>query len=87
MRNAVRALKVMIAAGVALVLVAPAAQADVLDQIVVAHRAGATSTYGEGTLASYKHSVANHAPTSSARTAGAKGRNDSRYFTRKFNVR
>jgi glycerophosphoryl diester phosphodiesterase len=61
MRNAVRALKVMIAAGVALVLVAPAAQADVLDQIVVAHRAGATSTYGEGTLASYKHSVANHA--------------------------
>jgi glycerophosphoryl diester phosphodiesterase len=61
MRNAVRALKVMIAAGVAFVLVAPSAQADVLDQIVVAHRGGATSTYGEGTLASYKHSVANHA--------------------------
>ncbi len=61
MRNAVRALKAMVAAGTALILVAPAAQADVLDQIVVAHRAGATSLYGEGTLASYKHSVKNHA--------------------------
>ena len=61
MGNAVRALKAMIAAGAALMLVAPAAEADVLDQIVIAHRAGATSTYGEGTLASYKHSVANHA--------------------------
>ena len=61
MGNAVRVLKVMVAAGAALMLVAPAAEADVLDQIVIAHRAGATSTYGEGTLASYKHSVANHA--------------------------
>ena len=61
MRNAVRALKAMIAAGVALILLAPAAQADVLDQIVIAHRAGASSTSGEGTLASYEHSVDNHA--------------------------
>jgi glycerophosphoryl diester phosphodiesterase len=61
MRNAVRALKAMIAAGAVLILVAPAAQADVLDQIVVAHRAGATTLYGEGTLKSYKHSVKNHA--------------------------
>ena len=61
MRNAVRALKAMIAAGVVLILLAPAAQADVLDQIVIAHRAGASSTSGEGTLASYKHSVDNHA--------------------------
>jgi glycerophosphoryl diester phosphodiesterase len=61
MRNAVRTLKAMVAAGAALILVAPAAQADVLDQIVVAHRAGASSTYGEGTLASYKYSVKNHA--------------------------
>ena len=61
MRNAGRALKAMVAAGTALILVAPAAQADVLDQIVIAHRAGATSLYGEGTLASYKHSVKNHA--------------------------
>lgn len=61
MTNAVRALKAMVAAGAALTLVAPAAQADVLDQIVVAHRAGATSLYGEGTLASYKYSVKKHA--------------------------
>jgi glycerophosphoryl diester phosphodiesterase len=61
MRNAVRALKAMVAAGAALILVAPAAHADVLDQIVVAHRGGATTTYGEGTLASYKYAVANNA--------------------------
>jgi hypothetical protein len=39
MRNAVRALQAMIAAGAALILVAPAAQANVLDEIVIAHRA------------------------------------------------
>ena len=61
MRNAVRVLKAMIAVGAALILVVPIAQADVLDQIVLAHRAGATTKYGEGTLASYKYSVANHA--------------------------
>jgi glycerophosphoryl diester phosphodiesterase len=62
MRNSVRALKAMVAAGVALILAAPAAQAaNPLDDIVIAHRAGASSRYGEGTLASYKHSVANHA--------------------------
>ena len=51
----------MIAVGAALILVAPAAQANVLDDIVVAHRAGATTLYGEGTMKSYKHSVKNHA--------------------------
>jgi glycerophosphoryl diester phosphodiesterase len=61
MRNAVRALQAMTAAGAALVLVVPTAQANVLDEIVIAHRAGATSAYGEGTLASYQHSVANNA--------------------------
>ena len=61
MRNAVRALQAMIAAGAALILVAPAAQANVLDEIVVAHRAGATAKYGEGTLKSYEFSVANNA--------------------------
>jgi glycerophosphoryl diester phosphodiesterase len=61
MRNAVRALKAMVAAGAALILVVPTAQADIRDQIVVAHRAGATSVWGEGTLASYKHSVEHHA--------------------------
>jgi glycerophosphoryl diester phosphodiesterase len=61
MKNAVRALQASIAVGAALILVAPSAQADVLDEIVVAHRAGATTKYGEGTLKSYKFSVANHA--------------------------
>jgi len=61
MRNAVRGLTAMIATGAALILVAPAAQANVLDDIVIAHRGGATNTYGEGTLKSYQSSVANHA--------------------------
>jgi glycerophosphoryl diester phosphodiesterase len=61
MRNAVRALQASIAVGAALILVAPSAQADVLDEIVVAHRAGATTKYGEGTLKSYKFSVKNDA--------------------------
>jgi glycerophosphoryl diester phosphodiesterase len=61
MRNAILALKALIAAGAALILVAPIAQADVLDEIVVAHRGGATTKYGEGTLKSYKFSVANPA--------------------------
>jgi glycerophosphoryl diester phosphodiesterase len=61
MRNAVRVLKALIVVGVALIVVAPAAQANILDQIVVAHRAGATTRYGEGTLKSYKFSVAHHA--------------------------
>jgi glycerophosphoryl diester phosphodiesterase len=61
MRNAVRVLNALIAVGAALILVAPATQANILDQIVVAHRAGATTKYGEGTLRSYKFSVAHHA--------------------------
>jgi glycerophosphoryl diester phosphodiesterase len=61
MRNTVRVLKALIAVGAALILVAPVAQANILDQIVVAHRAGATTKYGEGTLKSYKFSVAHHA--------------------------
>src|SRR5215212_11450726 len=62
MRNSVRALKAMVAVAVALILAAaPVAHANPLDDIVIAHRAGAISRYGEGTLASYKHSVANHA--------------------------
>jgi glycerophosphoryl diester phosphodiesterase len=61
MKNAVRALKAMIVAGAAVALVAPAAHAAVLDEIVVAHRGGATAKYGEGTMASYRYSVANHA--------------------------
>ena len=51
----------LIAVGAALIPVAPSAQANVLDDIVVAHRAGATTRYGEGTMKSYKFSVANNA--------------------------
>ena len=57
MRNAVRALKALIAVGAALILVAPSAQANVLDQIVVAHRGGAVTRFGEGTMASYNDAV------------------------------
>jgi glycerophosphoryl diester phosphodiesterase len=58
MRNVVRALKAMIAVGAALVLLAPAAEADPLDDIVVAHRGGAVTRFGEGTLRSYQAAVA-----------------------------
>jgi glycerophosphoryl diester phosphodiesterase len=61
MRNAVRVVNAMIAAAAALILVAPATQANVLDEIVIAHRGGATDTFGEGTLMSYQSSVANNA--------------------------
>jgi len=61
MRNAVRVVNAIIAATAALILVAPATHANVLDDVVIAHRGGATNTYGEGTLKSYKSSVANKA--------------------------
>ena len=61
MRNVVRALKAMIAVGAALILLAPAAEADPLDDIVVAHRGGAVTRFGEGTLRSYQDAVANGA--------------------------
>jgi hypothetical protein len=38
MRNAVRVVNAMIAAAAALILVAPATQANVMDEIVIAHR-------------------------------------------------
>jgi glycerophosphoryl diester phosphodiesterase len=63
MRNAVRALKAMIAVGAALtLLLAPTAEAEVLmKQIVVAHRGGAVTRFGEGTMKSYQDAVANRA--------------------------
>ena len=61
MRNVVRALKAMIAVGAALILLAPAAEADPLDDIVVAHRGGAVTRFGEGTLRSYQDAVTNGA--------------------------
>ena len=61
MRNSVCVLTAMVTAGAVLILASPTAHADPLDDIVIAHRAGASARYGEGKLASYKHSVANHA--------------------------
>ena len=62
MRNAVRALKAMIAVGAVLTLLAPTAEAEVLmKQIVVAHRGGAVTRFGEGTMKSYQDAVANRA--------------------------
>jgi glycerophosphoryl diester phosphodiesterase len=57
MKAAARALQALIAVGAALILAAPAAQANILDAIVVAHRAGAATKFGEGTMASYQYSV------------------------------
>ena len=61
MRNVVQALKALILGGIVLILLVPAAQANILDAIVVAHRAGAATKYGEGTMASYQYSVAHDA--------------------------
>jgi len=62
MRNVVRALKAMIVVGAAITLLAPTAGAEtLLKQIVVAHRGGAASRYGEGTMKSYQDAVANNA--------------------------
>ncbi len=61
MRNVVRALKAMITIGIAMVVVAPAAHANILDAIVVAHRGATTSTTAEGTMPAYQYAVKNHA--------------------------
>jgi glycerophosphoryl diester phosphodiesterase len=61
MRNVLRALTAIVAAGIALVVAAPAANAIPLDNIVVAHRGATTSTVAEGTLPSYKYAVQQHA--------------------------
>jgi glycerophosphoryl diester phosphodiesterase len=61
MRNVFRALTAVTAAGIALVVAAPSANAVPVDNIVVAHRGATTSTVAEGTLASYQYAVKNHA--------------------------
>jgi glycerophosphoryl diester phosphodiesterase len=61
MRNVVRVLKAMITIGLAMVVVAPAAHADILDAIVVAHRGATTSTTAEGTLPAYQYAVRHRA--------------------------
>src|SRR6476620_9425426 len=55
------ALRVIIAAVIALAVVAPTARADALDEVLVAHRGATTSTIAEGTLAAYKYAVKNRA--------------------------
>jgi glycerophosphoryl diester phosphodiesterase len=58
MRNVVRALKAMIALGAVISLLAPAAEAEtLLEQIAVAHRGGAVTRFGEGTMLSYQDAV------------------------------
>ena len=60
MKNYVRALSAVVAAGVALALGTPAHAAPI-DQIVVAHRGATNPTITEGTMASYEYANANGA--------------------------
>ena len=57
MRNCLRALTAAAAAGVALFVAAPSANAVPADEILVAHRGATTKTVAEGTLASYQYAV------------------------------
>jgi glycerophosphoryl diester phosphodiesterase len=61
MRNVLRVLTAGAAAGIALVVAAPSANAIPVDNILVAHRGATTKSIAEGTLASYKYAVKNHA--------------------------
>ena len=61
MRNVLRALTAVAAAGIALVVAAPSANAIPVDNILVAHRGATTKSLAEGTLASYQYAVRNHA--------------------------
>jgi glycerophosphoryl diester phosphodiesterase len=60
MPNRLRIL-ILLAAAIALIIVPPAAQAESMDEVVVAHRGAKTSKYAEGTLAAYQYAVRNHA--------------------------
>src|SRR5215216_233132 len=61
MRNRLRALTVVIAGGIALVIPAQIAYADSMDEHTVAHRGASTSKLAEGTLPAYKYAVKNRA--------------------------
>jgi glycerophosphoryl diester phosphodiesterase len=61
MRNVLHALTAVAAAGIALVVAAPSANAIPVDNILVAHRGATTKSVAEGTLASYQYAVRNHA--------------------------
>ena len=54
-------LAVVLAAAIALIVVVPAAHADSMDEIVVAHRGAKMSKYAEGTLSAYRYAVRNRA--------------------------
>jgi glycerophosphoryl diester phosphodiesterase len=56
-----RVLDVVLAAAIALIVVVPAAHADSMDEIVVAHRGAKMSKYAEGTLPAYRYAVRNRA--------------------------
>jgi glycerophosphoryl diester phosphodiesterase len=61
MRNGLRALGVVVAAAIAMLLTAHPANAIPVADILVAHRGATTSTVAEGTLRSYQYAVAHEA--------------------------
>jgi glycerophosphoryl diester phosphodiesterase len=61
MRNALRALTAVAAAGIAMAVAAPSANAIPVENILVAHRGATTKSLAEGTLASYQYAIRNHA--------------------------
>lgn len=61
MKSRFHVLAVVLAAAIALMVVAPAANAHPRDVVVVAHRGAKTSKYAEGTLSAYRYAVRHHA--------------------------
>jgi glycerophosphoryl diester phosphodiesterase len=61
MRNRLRALSVVLASGIALIVAANIAYADSMDELTVAHRGASSSKLGEGTLPAYQYAVKNRA--------------------------
>jgi glycerophosphoryl diester phosphodiesterase len=61
MRNRLRALTVVVTAGIALAVPAHIAYADSMEELTVAHRGASTSKLAEGTLPAYRYAVKNRA--------------------------
>jgi glycerophosphoryl diester phosphodiesterase len=59
MKSRLRALSVVLASGIALILAANIAYADSMEELTVAHRGASTSKLGEGTLPAYEYAVKN----------------------------
>ena len=57
MKSRFRVLDVVLAAAIALIVVVPAAHADSMNEVVVAHRGAKMSKYAEGTLPAYRFAV------------------------------